>query len=491
MSRKSKVRARERAEKTPAQGQGGLTPQARYDAAGYGRRLRSWYAPPSGPNRAIDGQETLRNRARDATRNEWAANKSEDVWGANLIGTGIVPRPKTKDPALKEKLRELWQEEFVPNSDADGVLDFYGQQTLAAVSVITSGEVFVRLRWRRPQDGLTIPFQLQMLESDMCPRIDVPLLDNGNSIRSGVELDQLGRRVAAWFYRTHPGDGYVNGGVSLTDLSRVPVEELIHVFRPRRPGQLRGVTEFSSVLLKLRDWADMDDAVLLRQKLANLFTGFLEEAASQGNNLDPITGGKPEMDPSGLPMASLEPGLMQRLGANEKVTFSNPPGADTNYDEYMKRQGMMFSAGVKAPYELVTGDIENISDRTLRVIIQEFRRLCQQWQYQIFIPQMCQKVRNWFAQAAVLAGELTPEEGKEARRVLWSPQAWPYIHPTQDLQAKKIAIDAGITARSKVIQEDGEDPDDIDAMRAEDLAREKKLNIVKDPATMPDNGSGG
>ena len=49
------------------------TVQNRYDGAEIGRRLGSWNPPPSGPNRAIPKLQILRNRSRDAVRNEWQA----------------------------------------------------------------------------------------------------------------------------------------------------------------------------------------------------------------------------------------------------------------------------------------------------------------------------------------------------------------------------------------------------------------------------------
>lgn len=86
-----------------------LVARNQYDAAGHGRRMRGWTAPSSGPNRAVSGLTTIRNRARDATRNEWTGAAGERVWGTNLIGTGIIARPKTKDPALKDLFAELWE----------------------------------------------------------------------------------------------------------------------------------------------------------------------------------------------------------------------------------------------------------------------------------------------------------------------------------------------------------------------------------------------
>ena len=44
--------------------------QNRYDAAGTGRRMRGWVAPSTGPNKAIAGLQNIRNRSRDAARND-------------------------------------------------------------------------------------------------------------------------------------------------------------------------------------------------------------------------------------------------------------------------------------------------------------------------------------------------------------------------------------------------------------------------------------
>src|SRR5436305_1495939 len=105
--------------------------QARYDAAGMGRRMRGWTPPASGPNRAIVGLQNIRNRSRDVSRNDWSGESSIQKWTTNLIGTGIVPRVGAgTSKALKKNLTKLWKS-WVKVADADGVLDFYGLQTLA------------------------------------------------------------------------------------------------------------------------------------------------------------------------------------------------------------------------------------------------------------------------------------------------------------------------------------------------------------------------
>lgn len=465
-----------------------IAPQAMapsHDAAGAGRRLRAWVPASSGPNRANSGAPNIRNRARDVGRNDWAGRAIPTRWSANLVGTGIIARPKTENAALKAILVELW-DEFMIECDADGVLDGYGLQNMVARNWIEAGEVFVRLRSRLPQDGLAVPLQIQVLECDMVPMLD-SIAPNGNEIWSGIEFDRLGRRVAYWMYRNHPGDGRGNTG----DYARVPAEYVLHIYEPTRPGQLRGISDLAPILAKLRSAGNFDDAVLFRQEIANLFVGFVERPASAGNAaIDPLTGGAVATDSSNMPMAALEPGTMQETGPGETVKFSAPPDAGANYGDFSRTQNQYIAAGTGLPYELLTGDLRDVSDRALRVILNEFRRHCQQRQWHILIPQLCRKIRNAWADAAVISGVLTAAEGREARRVTWVPQGWAYIHPTQDVQAKKMEIEAGLNSRSHHITERGDDPDEIDRERAADDAREERLGLRHEEGTPPANAAG-
>lgn len=486
MSKKRKESAKASATAPKVAASAGFVAHAQYDAAGHGRRMRGWRAPSTGPNRAAAGLETIRNRSRDAARNEWTGAANERVWGTNLIGTGIIARPATKDPALKQLFVDIWNS-FCATSDADGVLDFYGQQTLAVESWRTSGEVFVRFRPRRVDDGLRVPLQIQLLEADMVPLLDTdtwPGLPQGNRIRQGIELDRIGRRVAYWCYREHPGDG-VTTAASHADLVRVPASEMRHLFKPHRPGALRGVPGNASVLPKLRSVGNFDDAVLVRQELANLYTLFItRQPDNTPPEIDPTTGKPIERDAAdGGPMVGLEPGISQELAPGEDVKFSEPPDAGANYPDFMRQQHLGLAAGGGTPYELLTGDIRDVSDRALRIIINEFRRTCEQYQWQIIIPMLCQPVREAVARAAVLAGLLTAAQAVEFVRCTWSPHAWPYIHPTQDVQAKKMEKEAGFKSRAAIVAAGGDDIEQIDAERAEDAERERRLKIAPPEAT--------
>jgi lambda family phage portal protein len=455
---------------------------AKYDAAGTGRRLKGWNPGSTGPNLATQGLQTIRNRARDTSRNDWSGVQAARIYRTALVGTGIVARPMTKNVDLKKKLIGLW-DTWSKSCDADGVWDFNGLQAMVVTSWFESGEVFARIRPRRVEDGLDVPMQVQLLEADMVPLLDTdswPGLPVGSVIRQGIEISKIGKRTAYWIYRSHPGDKFI-GSPSIGELVRVPAEFVMHVFEPTRPGQLRGVSSLAPVLTKLRGVMDFDDAVLERQKLANLFTMFITKALpSSVDGIDPITGNAVTYGSDGGAIAGLEPGTSYELMSGEDVKFSDPPDSGANYSEFMRKQTLGVAAGAGIPHELHTGDIKDVSDRSLRVIVNEFRRMCEQKQWLVVIPMFCQKVRDAWANAAFLSGMLLNSELADAKSVRWSPQGWQYIHPVQDVQAKQTEVEAGFRSRASVIAERGDDPDEVDQERADDLERADRLGLNPD-----------
>ena len=461
-----------------------LAAKASYDVSKQGRRLLGWQTSSAGPNQTLNGLQTIRNRARDAVRNEWSAASASRIAITDLIGTGICPSPKTKNKNLKATLKTNW-DKWVKECDADGVLDFYGLQALGAKTWKEGGEFFARLRPRRLNDGLTVPLQLQLLEPEMVPQLDQNPSPSGNLIRQGIEFDRIGRRISYMMYKEHPGD-FINR-IDATRLNPIPADQVLHIYKPNRIGQLRGVPEGTSTMVRQKTVGDFDDAVTEKAKLQNLFTAVITRPAPLAGQeaIDPLTGQTIQNADSDSPMVGLEPGATIELAPGEDVKFSSPPATGVGYNDFMRQQYLGVASGYGAPYELLTGDITNVSDRTLRVVIQQYRRYVEQEQWSIVIPMFCQKVWDAWVDAAVLAGIVAVSDADEAKQVEWSPQAWQYIHPVQDVQSKVAEIDAGLVSRDQSIAARGNDPEEVDAQRAEGKKREQKLGLAIEPAPLP------
>lgn len=459
----------------------GAMPRAKYDAAGSGRRMAGWNPPSQGPNRALEGLQNIRNRARDASSNDWSGESGIQKWTTSLVGIGITPRfNRVKSAARKQKITDLFND-FVAKSDADCVLNLYGQQTLVVRAWLDAGEVFIRRRPRFSEEGLPVPVQIQIIEAEFVPLLDAATyvgLPAGNRIRSGIELDKRGRRVAYWVHKEHPGDK-VSLNIADGSLVRVLARDMCHVFEQKRPGQLRGVSMLVPVLNRLKNIENYDDATLTRQQLANLVVAFITRGtpdAGMDDDLDPMTG-LPLVEGPSNPLVGMQPGMIQELEDGQKMEWSNPPEAGTDYPAYMRTQHMGTAAAAGIPYEIFSGDIANVSDRTLRVLINEFRRFNEQRQWQIIIPMFCQPVIEWFAEAGVLGGLIDQSEYDDVRRVEHAPHGWAHIHPIQDPTGKKIEVEAGFRSRASVVGERGDDIEKVDAEIQADDQRQQALKI--------------
>lgn len=457
---------------------------AKYDAAGTGRRIRGWTPPNSGPQAATQGLELLRSRALDSTRNDWAAESSVQKWTTTLVGVGITPR-------FKNEADSKAFEAFSPAADADGVLDYHGLVALGVRTWLDGGEAFVRRRDRSLSSPLPAPVQFQLLEGHFLPVFDTDDwrgLPVDHTIRQGIERNRWGRRTAYWFYGEHPGDKPASRKPDSRELIRVPASEVSHLFEPKRPGQLRGVTSLASVLVRLRAALNFEDAVLDRQLLANLFTMFITREMPgklEDIEFDPVTGLPLFYGKDGQPIAGLEPGISQTLNPGEDVKFTNPPEAGTTFSDYMRTTHMGTAAGMSMPYEFLSGDIKDISDRTLRVVVNEFRRLAEQRQWQQVIPMLCRPMIRWWAEARLLAGDLPMTRFEDCSNPEQQPHAWPHIHPTQDIEGQILSITNKLESASNIISKRGDDPRKI----AESIKQDKELGLVADKPPAPAAGA--
>ena len=445
-----------------------------YLAAGESRRVRMWRASSAGPNSVnLSGLATIRARARDQIRNNpWGAT-ALDKLTANGIATGIQAKGLWGTPEQRAAEAALWKR-WMAVCDADWTCDGYGLQALAWREWKEAGEVFVRYRARRDGDGLPVPLQVQMIEGEQCPCDLYTTASNGNQVRAGIEFDAIGRRAAYWMYRDHPGDQAVN--YSGSELVRVPADQIEHVYQPKRAGQIRGVPDMTPALLRMFHLDRFSDNVLERQSIANLFAGFYTQTSTEfGEEGSAPMGATASPGADGVELAGLEPGTMQELPPGMDVKFSEPPDAGANYSDFMRNGLMAIAATAGVPYEVLTGDLRGVSDRALRLILNEFRRLIEMWQWVTFIPRYCQSGRVRYFDAAVLSGALDipgyADIRAEVTETLWVPEGWPYSHPVQDVDADIKAIRAGLRSRSSTVLGGGEDPEQVETEIAADNER--------------------
>lgn len=445
-----------------------------FEGAMNNRRLVAWRATQENINALLSaGGDTLRARARQIVRsNPYAANAAE-TFVANAVGAGINPSSLIQDDVLKDTVQKTWLA-WTDEADADNLTDLYGLQAMAARAMFEAGECFLRFRPRRMEDGLTVPLQVQLLEAEHLPLSKMETAGNGNAIRCGIEYDRIGRRVAYHFYRNHPGD-YTDRG-NKGEMVRVPASEILHIYRPQRPGQIRGVPWVSPAMVKLYLLDQYDDAELDRKKVAALFAGFITKNAPEDNLL-----GESAPDAEGSAIAGLSPGTMQVLLPGEDIKFSSPADVGGSYEMFQYRTLLAICAAMGMPYTNVTGDLKAANYSSIRAGTVEFRRRLEQFQHAVLIYQMCRPIWLRWMQTAAMSGALTlpgfAHNPEKYSAVKWITPKWEWVDPLKDRQAEKIAQECGWKAPSDIIESEGYDVDETFRRIASDQQRIDSLGI--------------
>ncbi len=457
-----------------------------YDGAKIGRRTDGWYTSGSSANAEIYAAgPRLRDRARDIVRNNPYGRKARRVFADNFVSDGIKPRAATGSDRLNKQIMEAWQA-WVPKCNLEGDYDFYGLQAVIVRSVFESGECFVRFR-DMPFDGETVPFQLQVLEADyldLTRNFEAPT--PGNYIRQGIEFDKMGRRVAYWMWPQHPGENMLI--MPRLQSVRIPADQVMHVFEKDRPGQIRGVSAYASVIMRMKDLDDYDDAELWRKKIESCFAAFvIQNSGSEGPTLGTIAQTPAQANVNGVPgrIEAFRPGMIEYLKPGEDVRFGNP-NSDANYANYQRIQLHAVAAGLGITYEQLTGDLSQVNYSSLRAGLLEFRRMIETLRGQVFIPMFCMPVWRRFIDRAYIAGLIS----KVDYGVNWTAPKFEMIDPLKDAQADTLMMRNGTLTLREAIANHGYDPDDQIDEIAEIFALLDEKNVVldMDPRHTAQNG---
>jgi len=435
---------------------------SRYDAATAGARGASWRPAATDADAAAAGQRArLAYVARDMIRNTAFAARAQQVIVNNVVGDGIIPKITGKDEAAKESLLSAIEDHLDTTAiDATGRNNLYGLERIAMNCIVDSGEVLIRHRPRDARDGLPLPFQIEVLEPDYLDTSASGKLSNGNTVFEGIEFDRIGRRVAYYLFKDHPGTG---GYTASRETSRVDAANIAHVFKQDRPGQKRGVSWFSPIAMQLQDMADHQDAQLMRQKIAACFAAFR-------TNLD----GDPNDEATGL-SGQLVPGRIQSLAPGEDIRFSAPPGVD-GYDEFTRNVLRAVAAGLGVTYEALTGDLSGVNFSSGRMGRMEMDRNISAWQWLMLIPQMMQPIGKWTLDAWAIR-EMKRSPGVKLE---WVPPHRTLVDPTREIPALAAKVRAGFASRSGVVRQLGYDPERLMKEIEADALESRRLGLAFD-----------
>jgi lambda family phage portal protein len=449
-----------------------------YDAA-QDSRASSWAASGSSATAEVGvAATTVARRARDAVRNDPYATRMVDLWTGNAVGAGITTRWPDKPHADAWR---RWAEST--QCDAEGLLDLYGLQALVMRAVVESGECFVRFIAVQPTPANPIGLQLQVLESDHLDTARTGLVEGAPTIQ-GIALGEVGQPIGYWLHRVHPGAFWLLPGATWLSSERLPAADVLHIYRKRRPGQLRDVSWLAPVLTRLRDLGDYEAALLMKAKIEACLAAVVTEEGDE-TLTGPATGLL--RDAQGRTVESFEPGMILYRRGMGSVEVVNPSGGGS-HTAFARRALEAASVGAGLTYDQVSGDLTQANYSSLRAGKIEFRRLCEQVQYGMLIPMLVRPIAERFHAQGALLGLWGTEVPDGVSHV---PPAHEMIDPLKDTTALIAQVRAGFVPQPEAVGAFGYDFRQVVEMirEANALLDDAGLSLDIDPRRVAKSGA--
>jgi lambda family phage portal protein len=208
----------------------------------------------------------MRNRARyERANNSYLAGISATL-ANDLIGTGPRLQLNSGDVEADRLAERLF-------FDWSWQVDLATKLRTMREAIVVDGEAFAMMISNPRLPGVQLDLRLVEAEMVATPVQSVtPSVTVDGSIVDGLEFDASGNVLAYQVLSYHPGANY---HVNALNYQRVPAAQMIHWFRPIRPGQHRGVPEVAPALKLFAQLRRYTEAVVAAAETAADFAGFL------------------------------------------------------------------------------------------------------------------------------------------------------------------------------------------------------------------------
>ncbi|MEW9617444.1 phage portal protein [Shinella sp. S4-D37] len=436
-----------------------FTGKRSYTGAAGGRRWSGAQSMPAPVSSAHAARHTLAARARFAVANNPLACSGLESWVTSLVGTGVKMQSRHADTSIRETLSARF-EAWTDSADADEATDFYGIQASAVRSMIVAGEAFILML--NTASGL----RLRLLDPEQVDSSYTVALSDGGQVVQGVEMDAEGKRRAYHVFVDRPG--HMTGFTR--QRSRIPSDDICHLYRPLWPGQIRGISFFAPVLLRMADHEGSRDSQQVRQRVGAALAGFIRSTDASGPPMDGEQAGN-------TLVGGLEPGTLKYLAPGEEIVFSSPPTIGMDAIAFMRLTEKEIAVGLGVPAYLLNGDLSDVNYSSIRAGLISFRERVEALQHSVLVFQFLRRVYERWVTLEVLDGKVSTTIDAALPAIWVTPrQAW--VDPLKDAEAEILLFNNGMKSRREIVASRGLDIEALDAEMAADKARADGLGLT-------------
>lgn len=423
------------------------------------------------------GLNTIRRRVRNIVQNNGHAKGILINYRNNIVGpcgiTLTCQATNERTGALDTKGNAFIESEFSGwaehgNCDVTGMFDFVKIQDLVLSTTAIDGECLIYIR-RGPEFG-KYQFQLEILPIDQLDENFYWVTEEGNIVFQGVELNEYGRPLAYHIWQKNKNDTMMLNPHKSNQRLRIPASDIIHLFDPDTPKQVRGISWFITSLLNLHHTDLLQQTELVMARLATL-----KQVVYTIDKPDEYSLGDEELDAAAMITRTLSPGQVEVLPPGimpHSIDWSSP---HSGLAEITKTILRTVSSGMGISYNSIAKDLESVNYSSARFGFAE-DKVSYQYRQKWFINNFVKRVYQEWLMVQFTTG-LVPypfEKYDKFCKVKFNPRGWESIDPVKDMNANALALLLGVKTRSEVCSEQGKDYEEIlrETVREEALRQE-------------------
>lgn len=460
-----------------------------FQSATIDRLTASWVSGQQSINDELRGDlDKLRSRARDLAKNNDYARKFLRMVARNVVGPSgfilqarVEDQPGSPDTGANAAIeRAFWRWARRGSAEVSGRMSFADLQRAVAMGVARDGEaliVMVRGSSARNDEQ----FALQYVDIG---RLDTARNQQGargqNAIVMGIEVDDYTRPLA--YYIKRAPDAASGSAV------RVPAEDVLHLFVPENPQQIRGIPWMHAAMLAMHDLGDFNRSALLAARKGADTLGFI--VSPTGEFVAPAD----EETTDGEPIKISAPGTYDVLPEGYDIRTPEYNYPNQVYDPFTKAILRRIASGLDVSYNSLANDLEGVNYSSIRAGVLEEREqwmTVQNWMIDAFLEPVYDE---WLGRAMTRGvirldngSGLPPEKIDKFSAHEWQPRRWSWVDPLKDIEAARLAVKSGTASPQMIAAQAGVDVEDVlDGIAAfEAMVRDKGVSLVDYESSSP------
>jgi lambda family phage portal protein len=453
---------------------------ARFQLQGYAAaadsRLRKFNRTTTGPNSVIRAQgKPLRQTMRQFEEDSDVAKRALDLLEQNIIGTGIIPEPTAKGadgkPAadfnklVGRKLRAWRRRPEATHRMSDATA-----KRLAFRSLVRDGEVFfqhLRGNVANFKHASALPYSYELIEADRLPYD----FDNqaggvklGGLVVQGIAVNNWGEPQAYWFHPFNPDESRTPVALDPKNLIRKDAADILHVALLKRITQLRGASAFATVMSRLEDLNEIDEAERVAVRIAASIGLAIYDDARRGPSAT-ATDAEREVN--------WQPGMIAYLSTDARAEVLESKRPTESLIPWRKGQIQAMAGGAGVTYSALALDYLGSYSSQRQELVEGSVSYGVLWSY------WCEHVEEpMYREALALLLRTDAEVSKLAKAVdqatlfdaEFSRPVMPWVDPEKEANALTTQYELGIKSKADMIRERGGIPDEV----VEAVADEKR-----------------